>query len=113
MAFGEGPLRLPLLVEAAEELFVPVAIRNNVEGYEAEILARYDEPTWNYPVIRYVDEKGKDILPRKTQVWPEGPMLARMKEALTVAGSDIPTWLRTLAAETSSEEVETALFAMT
>jgi len=112
VAFGEGPLRLPLLVEAAEELFVPVAVRNNVEGYEAEVLARYEEPAWNNPVVRFVDAKGKDVLPRKDRVWKTGPVLERMTAALVAADRDVPIWLRTLAAETSSHEVQTALFAM-
>jgi hypothetical protein len=99
-------------VEAAEELFVPVAVRNNVPGYEAEILARYDEPTWNNPVVRFIDAKGRDILPRKDRVWKTGPVLARMTSALDAAKHDVPIWLRTVAAETSSHEVETALFAM-
>ena len=112
MAFGEGPLSHPLLVEAAENLFHPVAIRNNVEGYEGGVRDRFEEPSWNNPVVRFIDSGGRDVLARKDRVWQTGPLLGRMTEALTAAQREIPTWLQTVASETASGEVETALFAM-
>ena len=112
MAFGEGPLRLPLLVEAAEDLFVPLAIRNNVGGYEKEVLKRFNEPTWNNPVVRFLDRNAKDVLPRKDRVWKTGALLERMTRALEQSERNVPSWLRTVAAETASGEVETAVFAM-
>lgn len=112
MAFGEGPLSEPLLVEAAETLFVPVAIRNNVDGYEKEVLERYDEPTWNNPVVRYVDGRGADLIPRKDRVWDLGGTAARMVAALEAAERDVPAWFATAAEESSAGEVETAAFAM-
>ena len=59
MAFGEGPLRLPLLVEAAEELFVPVAIRNNVEAYiefANDVEARTGDMNYVYKKYNTTDE---------------------------------------------------------
>ena len=113
MAFGEGPLSFPPLVEAAETLFVPVAIRNNVEGYERQVLERYEEPTWNNPVVRFVDETGADVLPRKDRVWKTGPLIARVVAALAEADRPLPVWLDTVSQETSAGDVETAAFAMT
>jgi len=113
VTFGEGPLSLPLFVEAAETLFVPVAIRNNVEGYEGEVRERFREPAWNNPVVRFLDGDGRDMIPRKDGVWQTGQLLRRMVDALTAARCDVPSWLRTVAAETASAEVESALFAMT
>ena len=113
MAFGEGPLRLPLLVEAAEELFHPVAIRNNVEGYEGAVRERFEEPSWNNPVVRFVDGDGADVLDRKDRVWKTGPLLDRMVASLEAAERPVPAWLSTVASETSSSEVERAVFAMT
>jgi len=112
VAFGEGPLSFPLLVEAAETLFVPVAIRNNVEGYEKQVLERYDEPAWNNPVVRYVDARGTDLIPRKDRVWGLGETLARTVAALEAGEASVPPWLRTVADETASGQVETAAFAM-
>lgn len=104
---------MPLLVEAAETLFHPVVVRNNVEGYEREVLERYDEPTWNNPVVRFLDAGGADLIPRKDGVWSTGGQLARMVAALDAAEREVPPWLGTVAAETASGEVETAVFAMT
>ena len=104
---------VPLLVEAAETLFVPVAVRNNVEGYEGEVRERFREPSWNNPVVRFLDSDAHDVIPRRDGVWQTGPLLRRMVDTLLAAGRDVPTWLRTVAAETASGEVETALFAMT
>ena len=113
MAFGEGPLSQPLVVEALEELFHPVAIRNNVEGYEKDILQRYEEPTWNNPVMRFVDGQGKDVIPRKDRQWSMGQVVARLVEALQASKRTAPRWLRGLASETSAAKVATARFAMT
>jgi len=112
VAFGEGPLSTPLLVEAAETLFVPVAIRNNVEGYEQGVRERYGEPAWNNPVVRYLDARGADLIPRKDRVWDLGGTVARMTAALAAAEAQVPAWLATLEEETASGEVETAAFAM-
>jgi hypothetical protein len=90
-----------------------VAIRNNVGGYEKEILDRYQEPTWNNPVVRFVGAEGKDVIPRKDRVWSTGALLGRMTEALRAAKQPVPRWLATVAQETGSGEVETAVFAMT
>lgn len=100
-------------MEAAETLFHPVAIRNNVGGYDKEVLERYKEPTWNNPVVRFVGADGKDLIPRKDRVWKTGPLVGRMDSALRAAEQDVPAWFRALAAETASGEVETAVFAMT
>ncbi len=91
---------------------MPVMIRNNVGGYEKEILERYKEPTWNNPVIRFVDGKGVDLVPRKDRIWGIGPVTARVVEVLKAAKRPVPAWLSTLWDETSSGEVQTAAFAM-
>lgn len=106
-------MRLPLLVEAAETEFLPVVVRNNVEGYEREVRERFEEPAWNNPVLRFLNGKGEDVIARKDGVWSTEAVLARMVAALTAAQREVPPWLRTVAAETASGEVETALFAMT
>ncbi|MBL8900947.1 MAG: hypothetical protein JNM84_25165 [Planctomycetes bacterium] len=104
---------MPLLVEAAEELFHPVAIRNNVEGYEDEVRKRFGEPAWNNPVVRFLGGDAQDVLERKDGVWERGALIARMCAALRAAQREVPPWLRTLERETAAGAVETALFAMT
>ena len=66
--FGREVLSETLLVEAIEDLFEPVLVLNNREGKDAEILKKYDEPAWNYQVIRFLDADGDDLIPRKDQI---------------------------------------------
>ena len=63
--FGQRPLSHPLMVEAIEELFVPVLVFNNRKGKDAILLERFSEPSWNNPVVRYLDPAGKDLIERK------------------------------------------------
>ncbi len=88
-------------------------IRNNVGGYEKEILERYKEPTWNNPVVRFVKADGKDVIPRKDRVWSTSALLGRMGEALRAAKQPVPRWFDTVVQETRTGDVETAVFAMT
>lgn len=113
MAFGEGPMSFPLIVEAAETLFHPVAIRNNVKGYEDEIRKQCKEPSWNYPVMRFVNDKREDILPRKDKLYSPGEVLERFTAALTASKQEVPKWLETVTRESAIDEVQTGLFAMT
>ena len=60
--FGREPMSHPLVVEAIESAFVPLLIHNNKQGYDSQILKQFKEPSWNNPVIRYVDKiwQGRD-----------------------------------------------------
>ena len=109
--FGCQPLSHPLLVEAMEDLFIPLAIYNNVDGPDAQVLKKYDEPSWNNPVIRYLDANGEDLIPRKDRIWNTGGTAQRMAAALTAAGKSVPEYLRLVIQESSLENAE-ATFAM-
>jgi hypothetical protein len=63
-SYGSDVLSRPLIVEEIETYFVPLAIYNNRGGQDAEVLQRYNEPAWNNPVVKIVDEKGKDLVAR-------------------------------------------------
>jgi hypothetical protein len=99
-------------VETAETLFTPVMIRNNVDGYEQVIRDRYKEPDWNYPVTRFIDAAGKDLIPRRDQLFSIGHMTHRAVKSLQAAERPVPDWLASLWDETSSEKVQMAAFAM-
>lgn len=99
------------MVEAIETLFVPVLIHNNKPGRDAQILKQYNEPSWNNPVIRYLDGNGKDVIARKDRVWTTGGTAARMVAALKAAKRKVPSWLQFVADEHTSE-VAHATFAM-
>lgn len=62
--FGQDVLSNPLLAEAIEENFVPLAIHNNKPGRDAEILARFREPSWNNPVIHFLRPDGSQLIPK-------------------------------------------------
>lgn len=100
------------MVEAIEREFVPVAVRNNVDGYEQELRERFEEPAWNNPVVRFVDADGADLIPRKDRVWTTDALLARMLETLAAAEREVPAWLDLYAQETLPSETERAVFAM-
>lgn len=100
-SFGDGPLSHPLLVEAIESEFEPVAIHNNRPGADAEVLARYREPAWNNPVMRFVDARGRDVVPRRDGLYGTHEIAARLVEALRAARRPVPAYLAAVAAETN------------
>ncbi|MEM8678394.1 MAG: VPGUxxT family thioredoxin-like (seleno)protein, type 2 [Planctomycetota bacterium] len=97
--FGREVLSEPLLVEAIEGEFVPVVIYNNRDsGSDARLLARFQEPSWNYQVVRFLDDKGEDIIPRKDKVWTLDGIAARMVQALEQAQRTVPKYIVAMAA---------------
>jgi hypothetical protein len=102
--FGAAVLSHPLLVDAIETEFVPVAIHNNRPGPDAEVLARFQEPAWNNPVVRFLDGGGRDLVSRRDGVWLAGGMAQRMIEALEAARRPVPEYLRLVAAELAAPE---------
>jgi len=109
--FGKDVLSSPLLVAAIEASFVPVVVRNNVDGREKEILQRYEEPAWNNPVVRFVDAQGQDLLPRKDGVWDAHGIASRMVQALEKQQRPVPGFL-TIARNESDPKTAKAVFSM-
>ncbi len=101
VGFGETVLSDPLMVEAIETEFVPVAIYNNRPGDDARVLKRFGEPPFNNPVVRFVDAEGRDLVPREPRVWSKRGIAARMGEALRAAGRPVPPYLALLAPASS------------
>jgi hypothetical protein len=112
VGFGEQVLSHPLLVEAIETEFVPVAVFNNLGGDDRRLLERFDEPAYNNPVVRFLSSDGRDLLPRKAGVWFPRAIGERMIAALEVAGRPVPAYLREVVAELSAASGERATFAM-
>lgn len=108
--YGNSVLSHPLMVEAIEELFVPVLVYNNRNGKDGELLKKFNEPTWNNPVTRFVDSEGKDLIKRVDRIWNIEPMAARMVSALRAADQDVPDYLQLLVDNSSA--TEKATFAM-
>ncbi len=95
--FGREVLSHPLLVRAIEENFVPVLVYNNrSSGMDAELLDRFNEPAWNFQVIRFLDRDGKDIIPRRDQIWTVRETAERMVATLKKVSRSAPPYLQSL-----------------
>ncbi len=96
--FGREVLTNPELVRAIENEFIPMLVYNNrSSGIDRELLERYREPSWNYQVIRFLDARGKDVIPRKDRVWTTGAVAKRMIKALVAVNRPVPDYLQNLA----------------
>ena len=103
--FGADVLSNRLVVDAVETEFVPLLIHNNTSGRDAEVLAMYGEPAWNYQVVRFLDSSGADLIERRDKVWETIPLVQRMVAALEVAGRPVPEYLRIVEQEASGRLV--------
>ncbi len=101
--YGHNVLSHPLMVEAIENEFIPLAIYNNKAGKDAEILKKYNEPSWNNPVVRVVDEKGEDIINRIASDYSAKGLSSGLISALNKSGKSIPTYLELLDEELSAD----------
>ena len=96
--FGREVLTDPSLIKAIENEFFPVLVYNNRKGgMDEQLLRRFNEPAWNYQVIRFLDAEGRDIIPRKDRIWTLSGVASRMIEALKVANRPVPKYLQDLA----------------
>lgn len=95
------------MVEAIEDLFIPVLIYNNKAGADADLLKQFKESSWNNPVTRFIDENGVDLIERKDGVWQMQAMARRMVKALKAADQSVPRFLTDLAINKSGLEVAT------
>jgi hypothetical protein len=88
--FGRDVLSDPDIVQTIEQHFVPLVIPNNQPGEDAKIVERFNEPAWNYQVVRFLDSEGKDLIPRKAHIWTKPELMKRMRDALAKAGHPAP-----------------------
>ncbi len=96
--FGREVLTNPSLVEAIENEFFPVLVYNNRKGgMDEKHLKRFQEPAWNYQVIRFLNAEGRDVIPRKDRIWTTSGVASRMVDALKAANREIPQYLNALA----------------
>lgn len=90
-SYGETVLKDRLIVEAAETLFVPVAIYNNLGGADRAVLERFKEPSWNNPVVRIV---GADLEPRAPRVNGDYTRLGILRAMVSALGTEAPGYLK-------------------
>lgn len=80
-----------------ESNFEPVAVYNNAGGADVKWLKQFGEPAWNFQVIRFIDAKGGDIIPRKDRIWTRAALAARLVEVLKKINRPVPEALSVLA----------------
>ncbi len=107
--YGNSILSEPLLVEAIEDLFVPLAVFNNKGGKDAAVLKRYNEPAWNNPVVRIVDATGKDLIDRLSNFRSAGQLSSGMLSALRRSDLEAPKYLQLVNEEHLAKEQKTAV----
>lgn len=93
VGFGQTALSHPLIIEGIESEFEPVLVYNNRPGADARLLERFGEPSWNNPVVRFLDAHGKDVIPRRGGIYTEQALATRMQQALAAAGRKAPEYL--------------------
>lgn len=101
--YGEVVLSDALLVEAAETLFVPLAIYNNQGGEDRRVLELFQEPAWNNPVVQFVAADGRRLIPRLAGDYSTSGLAAAMIAALRTAQRPVPEWLAIYAAALRAE----------
>ena len=107
--FGQRVLSDSLIVRAIETAFIPVLVFNNrSSGPDAELLARFNEPSWNYQVIRFLDSNENDIIPRKDKIWDRAGVAKRMVRALETVHRPVPPYLREIAEISGADNSDTA-----
>ena len=104
--FGSQVMSHPLIAEIIETYFVPLAIHNNKGGHDAEVLGLYNEPSWNNPVMRIVDQNGKDVLPRLSGKYNEGAVITYLIDALHKTNQLAPPYIQLLEEEYNAAEKE-------
>lgn len=119
--FGDKVLSHPLMVEAIQNEFIPVLIYNNKSGGDSKLLKSFREPSWNNPVVRYLNAQGNDLIPRRGEIWSVEGIASRMIASLKAANRDVPKYLQSIAPASlskgvslygSKSKLEKATFAM-
>lgn len=112
--YGRNVLSHPLIVEAIETLFVPVAIYNNTGGDDRKVLDSFGEPSWNNPVVRIMTPDRNELTPRLSGNYTKAGLVNAMVAALKSSGQEVPQYLSLLAQELSAKSgsEEKAVLAM-
>lgn len=107
-SYGSEVLTHPLLVEAIETNFIPLAIHNNKSGQDAEVLKRYNEPAWNNPVVRIVDSNGADLVSRLSGNYSAAGLSTLITTVLIKQKGKAPAYLQLLTDELTALQKGTA-----
>lgn len=92
--YGREVLSDRRIADMIEEHFVPLAIFNNKKGEDRKVLNAYDEPTWNNPAVRIVDQAREELVPRLYGDYSKEATVERIVEALRERDGKAPRYLR-------------------
>lgn len=104
--FGRGPLSVPLVVEALEELFVPLALPR-AGGERPAGAGACDRPR-----VRFHGPGGAELLPGADRVRSAEGLVSLAVAALRAGDREVPLWLGLLDHELQERSLESATFAM-
>ncbi len=112
--YGDQVLSHPFIIDAAETLFVPVAIYNNIEGDDERVLNMFKEKAWNNPVVRIMTPDRRPLAPRVADDHSVGQLAEAIVASLVATDRSVPAYLAMLAEESapSKRQTETATLAM-
>ena len=112
--YGKNVLSHPLIVEAIETLFVPVAIYNNHGGEDEKVLRSFGEPSWNNPVVRIMTPERKELTKRLSGNYTKAGLVEAMISSLEQSGRTVPEYLILLNKELNARAkgLDKATFAM-
>ncbi len=102
--YGNGALSDPLIVEAIETYFVPLCIYNNKEGEDERILAQYGEPSWNNPVVRIVNQEGKNKSDRLANDLSNRALLNHIINSIQKDKKEVPAYLSLYQSELNARD---------
>ncbi|MBK9150267.1 MAG: thioredoxin family protein [Saprospiraceae bacterium] len=105
--YGHKVLSHPLIAEAIETHFIPLAVYNNRDGQDKKVLDKYKEPSWNNPVVRIVNSTGKDICGREADFHHGSKTVAKIMEGIKLSGQTVPLYLQLLEAEWRAKDFKT------
>lgn len=92
--YGHNVLSHPMMIEGVENLFIPLAIYNNKGGKDREVLNKYNEPTWNNPVVRIVDANGDNLVQRVAGNYSTKGLYQAMEKALKAQKKEVPNYFK-------------------
>ena len=85
-SFGRNVLQNENILQCIETQFVPLAINNRcTPKHDKQVCQQFQEPALNNPVLRFIDQHGKELIPRKAGVYSAREIHHRMVRALQAA----------------------------
>lgn len=107
VAFGQDVLSHPLVREAVESLFVPVAIFNELDAKAKRLRKSFGERAFGDAVVHIVDANRIPLAKHLTDDHSLAGLVKGITDALAAGGYDVPVYLQLLHEETAARSCET------